>query len=112
MIAIPAGGGGGYSVDAQSLHGFAQVADNAGQSVETLASQAQTALESGVAGGLDMGAAIARAEGQWATRLKQLSAQATGIASNLTANAASYEQADSAVLDGFTSVLRGAGLAL
>ena len=112
MIALPADGGGGYAVDAQSLRGFAQRADLVGQSVEELAVQAGSALALGASGGLDIGAAITRAEDAWRTRLRQLASEASSISTSLVANADSYEQAESTAHGAFTRILRDGGFAL
>lgn len=111
MIAQPTDGG-GYAVDAQSLRGFAQRADAVGQSVGELATQARSALALGASGGLDIGAAITRAQGAWSTRLQQLAGEASSISTNLAANAGSYDQAESTTRDVFTRILRDGGLAL
>lgn len=110
MIARPTDGG--YTVDAQSLRGFAQLVGAVGQSVEELATQARSALALGAAGGLDIGVAITRAQAAWSTRLRQLASEAHIISRNLAANAGSYDQAESTARDAFTRILPDAGLAL
>lgn len=112
MIALPSDGGGGFAVNAQSLRGFAQRAEAIGQSVEELALQAHAALAAGASGGLDIGAAIARAESAWNARLRQLASEASRISTSLVANVGSYDQAETAAHDAFTRILRGGGLAL
>lgn len=104
--------GGGFTVDAQSLRGFAHTADGVGQRVESLVGKAQAALALGVPGGLDIGAAIARARQSWGNRLQQLASEASRISANLTSNAASYDENESATHDSFVRVLRGGASAL
>jgi len=99
--------GGGYAVNAKALRNFARIADSVGQSVESLSPQIRAALALGVAGGLDIGVSIGRAEHAWGTRLTQLAGEATGIGSNLNANAASYDQAESGVLSSIDAVNHG-----
>jgi hypothetical protein len=99
---IEAAAGGGYGVDGTALRAFAQTANTAEQSVDLLARQVHAALALGVQGGLDIGSAIARAEGGWSARLSQLAGQAGNVASLLTANAASYEQAETDILNALT----------
>lgn len=112
MSAGSGAGGGGYSVDAASLRGFAQAAAGVGRSVEALAGAVRAALALGVPGGLDIGAAIERACGAWGTRLEQLAAEAERLSANLSSNAASYDQAESAAHDSLTRVGRGGVYAL
>ena len=87
-------GGGGYQVDGQALHGFAQTAATAGQSVDQLAGNVQAALALGVPGGLDIGAAIQLAQRAWSSRLVELAQEATMIGASLTTNAGAYEQTE------------------
>ena len=104
--------GGGYAVDGQSLRGFARTASGVGQSVESLVAKAHAALALGVPGGLDIGVAIARARDAWSTRFQQLTGEANRVSANLTSNAASYDETESATHDSFVRVLRGGVSAL
>ncbi|HTJ71620.1 MAG TPA: hypothetical protein VL551_29035 [Actinospica sp.] len=91
-------GGGGYQVDAQALHGFAQAAATTGQSVDQLAGKVQAALALGVPGGLDIGVALQSAQDAWNTRLTQLASEATTLATSLTENASGYEQTEADIV--------------
>ena len=112
MAARLADGGGGYAVDAQLLRGLAQTAGGVGQNVESLVAKAQAALALGVPGGLDIGAAIAHARESWGARLQQLAGEANRISANLTSNAASYDETESATHDSIAHVLRQGAFAL
>lgn len=111
-MSVGLGAGGGYCVDASSLRGFAQAAAGVGRSVEALAGTVRAALALGVPGGLDIGAAIERARGAWGTRLEQLAGEAERMSANLDANAASYDQAETAAHASLTRVIRGEVYAL
>lgn len=100
------GGGFGFQVDSQTLRNLALIADGSGQSVGGLATQITSVLADGARGGLDIGTAIGRAAGAWGTRMTQLADEATGIGTNLNANAAEYDQTEQSVSGRLTTVGR------
>jgi hypothetical protein len=98
--------GGGFQVDSQSLRNLALIADGSGQSVSGLAAQITSVLADGARGGLDIGTAIGQAAEAWGTRMTQLAGEATGIGTNLNANAATYDQTEQSVSGTLTTVGR------